>query len=503
MNPVLDKILACPDLPSLPAVALRVIELTSDVNVSLRDLSRTIQNDQGLSVKVLKTVNSSFYGLRKGCGTIDKALIMLGLSTVKSLALGFSLVASIDDPAGPGEFDYVSYWRRGLYTGTAAKITAERVGFEFGDEVFLGGLLQDVGMIAMYRAMGDRYLEVLEGAGPNHRALVRQELQWLDLQHPDVGAMLVKRWRLPDPLVMPVKYHERPSAAPASCVDHVRCVGLGNLVHDVLTDEDSRPPLRRLYERAKAWYKLDTVDVDEIVTKASEASREMAALFELDAGPHTEAGEVLAKAGSQAVALFKRAPRDSGVMSHAREGSVLVGSDRDPVTGAVGSGGFETAVREGFRLATERNEALAVVEVVIDNFDALESKQGEGADIEAVMGVAGLLNRVFEGHGGVVCRVAPSAFAIVLPGMGRLTASGLAESFVEDLSRLAASWTAPATGGRLVVSTSIGIAAIEEDTRQIFTDPSKLVAACAKALKATQAAGGASLRVFQPRAAAA
>ena len=99
MNPVLEEILSCPNLPSLPAVALRVIELTSNVNVSLKELAETIQNDQGLATKILKTVNSSFYGLRQRCSTIDKAIVMLGLSPVKSLALGFSLVESIDDPA--------------------------------------------------------------------------------------------------------------------------------------------------------------------------------------------------------------------------------------------------------------------------------------------------------------------------------------------------------------------------------------------------------------------
>ena len=502
MNPALDKILACPNLPSLPAVALQVIELTGDVNVSLKELSRTIQNDQGLSAKILKTVNSSFYGLRQRCGTIDKALVMLGLSPVKSLALGFSLVSSIDDPADSGQFDYMAYWRRGLYTGIAGKIVADHAGFEFSDEVFLGGLLQDVGMIAMYRALGDRYIEVLAAAGKDHRKLVKFELQLLDLQHPDVGAMLVQRWKLPEELSMPVKYHERPTATPASCADHVRCVGLGNYVHDILTNKDPSTPLRNLYDKAMAWYKLDSTTVDEIVEKSSEAAREMATLFKLDIGPYTDANAVLAEAGKHSVALVKEAPGDSSVMSHAK-GSVLEGSDSDPLTGAVGPSGFETAIREGFRFASENDDELAIVQVVIDGYDTLEAEHGDGADIEAVMGIAGLLKRVFEGHGGVVCRAAPNTFAVVLSGMGRLTATSLAELFAEDLARSASAWTAPATDKPLPISTSIGIAALEGDSRHVFTQPGKLVLASAKAIKAAQAAGGGNMRVFQPKAAAA
>lgn len=502
MNPVLEKILACPNLPTLPAVALRVIELTSDVDVSLKELARTIQNDQGLAAKILKTVNSSFYGLRQRCASIDKALVMLGLSPVKSLALGFSLVDSIHDPHGGAGFDHVAYWRRGLYTGVGGKIAAEVAGYEIGDEVFLGGLLQDVGMIAMHRALGKQYEQVLKASARDHRSLVRWELQLLDLQHPDVGAMLAARWRLPDELVLPVRFHERPSAAPTGCVDHVRFVGLGNLVHDVLTNDEPSRALRSLYERASAWYKLEIGEVDQIVSRASDAAREMASLFCLDIGPYTNAEAVLAEASSRSVALLREVGEGASILATSQEGSVLAGSDHDALTGALGPIGFDTAIREGFRIAAQNDEPLALVQVVIDDFDSLAGEQGDGADIEAIMAVCGLLKREYEGHGGVVCRVAPGTFAVVLPGMGRLTATSLAESFMNDLAGFGVRWTSPSTGEPLRVSTSIGIAALEPDTREILNEPGRLVMACAKAMRATQDAGGASMRVFQPRAAA-
>lgn len=507
MNPDLEKILACPNLPSLPAVALQVIELTADVNVSLKELARIIQNDQGLSAKVLKTVNSSFYGLRQRCTTIDKALVMLGLSPVKSLALGFSLVDSINEAEQGGDFDYVAYWRRGLFTGVAGKIIAERAGLEIGDEVFLGGLLQDVGMIAMYQGLGERYVEVLRAAGDDHRALVEHELKMLDLQHPQVGAMLVERWKLPQELSLPVNFHERPSAAPKSCVDHSRFVGLGNYVHDVLTLPDASQPLRLLYEKAKAWYKLDVQTIDEVVTSVGEAGREMASLFKLDIGAYTDASAVLAEAGKRAVSLVKEThshPETEPANAAAQQdGSVLAGSDIDPLTGSLGPAGFETAVREGFKFATEQEESLALVEIVIDGFDQLTTTFGDCADDEAVMGIAGLLKLQFDGHGGAVCHVSPGTFAVVLPGMGRLTAVGLAEQFSKDLARSMTDWLAPASGEPLKFSTSIGVAAIEDGTREIFTEPRRLVLACAKAIQASQAAGGGSMRVFQPNAKAA
>lgn len=501
VNPVLEDILSCADLPSLPAIALRVIDLTSDVNVSLSELASTIQNDQGLSSKILKTVNSSFYGLRRRCGTIEKALVLLGLGPVKSLALGFSLVTSIDDPADESQFDYLGYWRRGLYGAVAGKLIADRLTFDFSDEVFLGGLLQDVGMIAMYRALGDQYLATIAAARGDHREVVSCELREFDLQHPEVGAMLVQRWRLPEELVLPVKYHERPSAAPAGCVDHVRCVGLGGMVHDVLSVADSTAVLRKLYERAKAWYKLDSGAVDEIVERAGEAAHELASVFKIDVGPFADAEEVLTQAGNRMVEMTREEPNAGSAL--VKEGSVLAGSECDPLTGALGQLGFESAIREGFGFAVENQEPLTLMQVVIDGFAGLPDQFGPGSELEAVMGVAALLKRSFEGHGGVVCRVSEDTLAIVLPSMGRRTAMRLVDAFQADLRRASASWLSPESQTPMPVTACVGVASFEEDTRATIDEAAKLVVACARALKAAQGCGEGSVRVFQPRSRAA
>ncbi|HZW11288.1 MAG TPA: HDOD domain-containing protein [Phycisphaerales bacterium] len=502
MHQTIEKILSCSTLPTLPAVAVQIIEMTSDPDASLKDLARVIQNDQGLAAKIIKTVNSSFYGLRRPCASIDKALVLLGLSPVKSLALGFSLVQSVSEGRA-GSFDYRSYWRRGLLTAVASRLLAVRVGLDFGDEVFLGGLLQDIGMVAMHRALGAEYDAVLGAAGGKHRELVRQELAMLDLQHPDIGAMLAQRWRMPQELFLPVRFHERPSAAPAACVDHVRCVGLGNLVHDVLSEAEPGPALRQLYERGGSWYGLESGEVDEIIRCAGEGAKEISGLFKLDIGGYADADAVLAEAGRRAIALVRLAPGESSVLSSASDCSALAGSDFDPLTGAVGPRGFESAIREGFRSAVEHGEPLALVEAVIDRYAGLVGEHGEGSDIEAVMGVTALLKRTFEGQGGVVCRIGPERFVVVLPSTGRLAARVLAEAFLDDLDRVSPTWTSPSESSPMRVTTTLGVAALDEDTRGVFTEARTLVLACARAMQAGVAAGGATLRVFQARSAAA
>ncbi|MEM7622799.1 MAG: HDOD domain-containing protein, partial [Planctomycetota bacterium] len=271
--PTLEELLACPTLPSLPAVALQVIELTSDDNVSMDELASTIQADQALAAKVLRTVNSSFYGLRERCASIRKALVLLGLSPVKSLTLGFSLVNAVntDDERG---FDYVDYWRRGLFTAVGARVLSDAAGLDTADEAFLAGLLQDIGMIAMLEALGPEYAEIVATTEGDHSKLARAELTAFDMQHPEIGAMLAQRWRLPDQLSIPIRYHEKPSAAPNEGAKLVYAVALGNIACSVLSDEDPTPATRRLYQRAEQWFRLTTDQCNDALQRINEGAAE-------------------------------------------------------------------------------------------------------------------------------------------------------------------------------------------------------------------------------------
>jgi two-component system, cell cycle response regulator len=411
---LLEEILSCPNLPSLPAVALRVIELTNDSNVKLDELANTIQNDQGLSAKILRTVNSSFYGLRQRCATINKALVMLGLSPVKTLALGFSLVSSLRDDKDK-EFDFPSYWRRGLYTAVAAKTVAEAAKIKQGDEAFLAGLLQDVGMVAMYRAMPARYLEVLRSAGGNHRQLVKHELGIFELQHPDIGAMLAQRWKFPDELILPVKYHERPSAGPNQCSAIIRLVGLGNIAHDIFTEADPSPAMRRFYERAQQWFNLDSETCDKLIKRIGEHTKEVSGLFKLDLGAQPSAEDLLSKASGQLHELSKL-PADH-TPPKGMDSLVVDAQQLDPLTGLLGRLAFEPMVRAAIDAAVVANESVGLLEISIDGMKSLAESRTEAAADEIIIGTASLLKKHFEPCGGAVCRIGANLFAVVLSGV--------------------------------------------------------------------------------------
>ena len=105
-----------PVLPSLPGVASQVLELTRSPKVSMQDIAQTVVMDPALATKVLRTVNSSYYALAQPCPSLPRAMSMLGMSTVKSIVLGFSLVEMTKGVAGGAQaFDLQAYWRRAMY----------------------------------------------------------------------------------------------------------------------------------------------------------------------------------------------------------------------------------------------------------------------------------------------------------------------------------------------------------------------------------------------------
>lgn len=475
---LIEEILSCSSLPSLPAVALRVVELTTDTNVSLPELAKTIQNDQGLSSKVLRTVNSSFYGLPTRCASINKALVLLGLGPVKALALSFSLIGSIGNQEDG--FDYESYWRRGLYTGVAGKIIADHLKLPTADEAFLAGLLQDIGMVAMHRALGFRYAEVVDSTSGEHRNLVKAELSALEVQHPEIGAMLAQRWKFPEELIMPVRYHERPTAAPQGHHELVRLVGLGNLAHDALTDADPGPALKRLYQRADQWFNIKSDDMHTLMRKIAEGAKDMSALLRLETGDHADPEAIVRAAEKQMMDMTTAGASPSNAQTL---DNLLVDSKQfDPLTGAVGRAGFDTAIRKGFELCATSGEPLTLLQIGIDGLQQTAGKIGTSAGDDTVNACIVLLRKHFASLGGVVCTLGGDLFAVVLYGINAKAAEKAAEEFRFSFDKAVLNW--PLGGG--VIKTAAGLASHDPKGGVSYPDVQKLIVASITALKAAR-----------------
>jgi len=491
---LLEEILACPTLPSLPAIAIQVIELTNDPNVSMDELAELIQTDQAMSARILRTVNSSFYGLRERCTTIKKALIMLGLSPVKSLALGFSLVSSLDKDKDEA-FDYVAYWRRGLFSAVAAKSVADAAGLPVADECFISGLLQDIGMIAMLQTLKSQYTDVIDSTEGVHSKLAAAEIAAFDIQHPDIGATLAKNWKLPDELTIPIKYHARPTAAPEDHAQISRAVAIGNIAHDVVTDEEPAPALRRYYKRCKAWFELDEDQADEALKRFSEGTKELSDLFNLDTGDSVDAESLIQEAESSLIKLAEEEPNQS--VSADQLDTLLEGDEHnDPLTGLLNAKGCETAMVKAFDLAVESATPLSLMQVVIDGLSEVMEKGGVLASDSVFIRAVAFLQQQFEPSGGVVCRIGTGIITVILPdtrenqvvtGVNQFRAQ-----FAGSLPKVLESINVEPGS----INISIGLATADEESFDRIKNSKNLMAAATKAALSARKAGGNCLRTF-------
>lgn len=501
MNPeVLEKVLACKKLPTLPAVAMRVIELTNNNNVSMKALAETIHNDQALTAKVLRTVNSSLFGLRQKCSSINQAIVMLGLSAVKTLALGFTLVGAIKD-ATDGEFDLADHWRRSLYTAIAGKLIASAARMPNPEECFLGGLLQDVGMIALYQALGAEYASVVHDAGHDHREVVRLELERLGTQHPDVGAMLVRRWKLPDALVMPVKYHERPTAAPQEHQRTCRAVGLGNIAADLLTSPEPAEHVRKFYKFAEAWFGLTSQQADDVLKQITQQTREVASLLSVPTSGVADAQAVLEQARTQLAAIEIADESDPFADSCATSDPEAF----DELTGAASRRRFDRTLVAAFEQARSGDAPLSVALFEIDDLERISRDYGEDAGDTVLIALASRIARAYGGVHPLVCRYSDRTFGVVLPRTDRFTAVRLTETARQLIAKQPVKIIAGKFGTppELSVTTSVGLAAIDSELAERFDDPGAFTEIAEKAMLAAQRAGRNSMRVYAPAAKAA
>lgn len=298
-----DKLLASPRLPTLPAVAMRILELTSNPKIDLVQVSEVIRNDQALAAKVLRTVNSSYYGLSKRCTTIRQAIVYLGLNAVKTLALSFTLVDCINGLDNEDvTFDFLDYWRRALHTAAAARQIARFAARIVPEEAFLAALLQDVGMVALYRALGDRYLQCIDLTKGDHRKLVDVEQNAFALDHAAMGSEMAQRWNLPVQFVYAIQHHHDSKGAPENWRDFVRVVELAGVAAAVIANADSAGALARFNRLAGEWFNLSSVQTKALVSAMHPSAREFAALLRVGIGTAPEIDSILEEAEERLIA---------------------------------------------------------------------------------------------------------------------------------------------------------------------------------------------------------
>jgi putative nucleotidyltransferase with HDIG domain len=199
-------------LPTLPTVIVQVNEKVTNPKTSALDLARTILEDQALTARLLRLVNSPFYGFPRRIATVTEAVTILGFHPVRNLLLTASVVDLMVSDEMP-EFSPTHLWEHSIGVAVAAGLLARYTQHDDREEVFVAGLLHDVGKVVLFRFATKDFLNVLETARSEDITIRAAEQRLLGFTHDQVGRLLAERWKLPVRLSEAIGCHHRPELA--------------------------------------------------------------------------------------------------------------------------------------------------------------------------------------------------------------------------------------------------------------------------------------------------
>lgn len=203
------------DLPPLPAVVMRVMQTINDPTTSALDLNRLISGDPALAAKVLRLVNSSYYGFPRRIATVTHAVVILGFNTVRNLTTSLGVFNAFDTKGQKTALDRDKFWAHGLATAVAAGVIARRknIAAKMVEEVFIGGLLHDLGKLFLDQYFPDQYAIALRLAATAKISIWDAEKTALGVGHALVGKRIAEKWNLPPSLTSMIMLHHQPAFA--------------------------------------------------------------------------------------------------------------------------------------------------------------------------------------------------------------------------------------------------------------------------------------------------
>jgi putative nucleotidyltransferase with HDIG domain len=208
----LEKIRAVVNkMPSLSTTVGKVLEICSRTDTSPNDLNKVISLDPVLTGQVLKLINSAYYSLINKVTSLTRAIIMLGLNTVKNLALSTAIIRCIGQARKSKALPIKEFWAHSIGVGVMAKLLAAERGLPLAEreEYFVAGLLHDLGKIPF----DDEYTEVLARAKDIQEALILVERQTMAIDHEEVGMMIASKWKLNAVITDAICHHHTPESA--------------------------------------------------------------------------------------------------------------------------------------------------------------------------------------------------------------------------------------------------------------------------------------------------
>ncbi|MEN6351797.1 MAG: HDOD domain-containing protein [Syntrophomonas sp.] len=201
------------DLPALPHIAVRVMELSENPDSTAEDISKVLNQDQGMTARVLRLANSAYYGFPRRISTITDAIVFLGFKTIRSIVLAVSVSDILNQEMEGYALEYGELWKHSQCSAMAARLIAKKAKFGIVDLAYTAALLHDIGKVILNNFIKDAYHEVVDKIDEDNSSFIEAENQVLGFNHAVVGSRVAEKWNLPPELVEAIALHHDPGKA--------------------------------------------------------------------------------------------------------------------------------------------------------------------------------------------------------------------------------------------------------------------------------------------------
>ena len=330
-KPLLDRISALKDLPTLPHILLRLLEACNRSSVDLDEISSLVSKDPSLSAKILKLVNSAYYGRPQKIQEIGQAVIFLGTSGIRNMAFCACVHEVFANPKKQGRFNLKAFWWHSLCCAFICKRIAARINFSQPDEAFVSGLLHDIGKIVLWTNFHRAYEDLLKDC-PAHGRCLRDGEDGLGATHDEVGAWLLDRWHFQSAVCDSVRYHHETPSRLAQAFPLTQIVSVANLLSRDMTagtDEGAR--------LAQQILGINAPQCRALIEQSDQAARQVADALGIDVEAAEPASISAGDTEKQITNALAREVRDVSLLVGTLEG-LLAARDQEEILARIAEG---------------------------------------------------------------------------------------------------------------------------------------------------------------------
>ncbi len=473
---ILDLITDNLELPSPPAVAVKILDAVQNKESALKDIADIISADPALTAKMLRVANSGYYSRGGPISNIQRAMTILGTNVIKNIALSFVIAESFNQE-DKLTFDFDLFWKRSVISAVAADLLATKLE-QKNDDLFITALLQDIGSLIIAMSKADEYNRIFNDCEIFGYSLVEVEQKAFKFDHSQVSYALLQHWQLPDEITIPTLFHHRPKAAPEDIAQTASFLHYGARFSQLLTSDEIATNTRIVSDEISTAYNLDNKSVSELVDDIALAAKTMLESFELPPGdlkPYTqilqEANDHLSSINlnqAQLVLEMQEAKMKAERMSKELQDANSRLKDlvyRDGLTGLYNHRFFQESLSQELARANRYRTSVSLILFDIDHFKKVNDSYGHQAGDQVLMNIARAVSSSIRPTD-IIARYGGEEFAVILPE----TSPAGAKVFAARLRRCVEGIATLVKGQLIYVTVSAGTASFGPDNNKRCKD---------------------------------